>query len=148
MISKLSIKRSLVVLLTLISISIGVVAQRLTSLTASAKGTGTIVIAGIDKHDINSVLVILKENGDAEFTFYADLQLSAQGSWTVGESLNQGVDLKITGGVVSGNAGGSGKLFLRNDGKSIDRLTIKATAADGSNTTVDFTADKTPTKEN
>lgn len=118
------------------------VAQKITSLTTSAKGKGTISISNIDKHQIASVLVILKENGDANLTFVADLQLSAQGTWSMGRSLEEGINLKITGGVVSGNAAGTGKLFLRKDGKSIEKLNIEATAADDSKVTVDFVADK------
>jgi len=94
------------------------------------------------------VLVILKEGGKADLTFYADLQLAAQGIWSIDKSLEEGINLKITGGVVSGNATGTGKLFLRKDGKSIDKLNIKATSADGSNVTVDFVADKDSSKEN
>lgn len=124
------------------------VAQNITSLTTSAKGKGTISISNIDKHQIYSVLIILKENGDAEFTFIADLQLSAQGTWSMGKSLKDGINLKITGGVVTGNATGSGKLFLRDDGKSIDKLNIEAKAADDSKVTVDFVAEKPAAKPN
>ena len=129
-------------------LSVVAVAQKITSLNASAKGKGTISISDIDKHEITSVLVILKEGGEADLTFYADLQLAAQGIWSIDKSLEEGINLKITGGVVSGNAIGTGKLFLRKDGKSIDKLNIKATSADGSNVTVDFVADKDSSKEN
>jgi len=134
------------IILLILFISVAVAAQQLTSLNASAKGKGIIKVSDIDQHKINSVMIILKESGDADFTFYTDLQLSAQGSWSVGESLSQGIDLKITGGVVSGNATGTGKLFLRKDGKSIDRLTIEAKSADGGKITVDFVADQTEDK--
>ncbi len=134
------------IILLIVFISVAVAAQQLTSLNASAKGKGIIKVSDIDQHKINSVMIILKESGDADFTFYTDLQLSAQGSWSVGESLSQGIDLKITGGVVSGNATGTGKLFLRKDGKSIDRLTIEAKSADGGKITVDFVADQTLNK--
>jgi hypothetical protein len=125
------------------------IAQRITSLTTTAKGHGTVNISDIDKHTINGVLVILKENGEAEITLYADMQLYGQGTWSAPEDLSQGIDLKITGGVVSGNANGTGKLFLRADRKSIDRLTITATTADGSKIQLQFTAEekKTPPQE-
>ncbi len=93
------------------------------------------------------MLVILKEGGEAELTFYADLQLVAQGTWSLAKSLEEGINLRITGGVVSGNATGTGKLFLRKDGKSIDKLNVKATSADGSIVTVEFVADKDSSKE-
>jgi hypothetical protein len=129
-------------------LSIIAAAQKITSLTTSAKGQGTISISNIDKHKISSVLVILKDNGEADFTFIADLQLSAQGTWSMGESLKEGINLKITGGVVTGNATGTGKLFLRKDGKSIDKLNIEATAADDSKVTVDFVAEQPAAKSN
>lgn len=130
----------------LLLLSVPAVSQKITALTATAKGQGTIVISQVDKHQIKSVLVILKENGDADFTFYTDLQLTASGSWSTGGSVADGIDLKITGGVVTGNAKGTGKLFLRNDGKSIDKLNIKAESADGSKITIDFVADKSQDK--
>ena len=115
-------------------------AQKIESLNATAKGKGTIS-TGVDKLTIYSVMVVLKDNGDAEFTFYCDLQLSAKGRWTASESADQGINLEITGGVVSGNASGSGKLFLRPDGKSIDKLNIDAKS--GSRTiSIKFVADK------
>jgi hypothetical protein len=129
-------------------LSVVAVAQKLTSLNTTAKGKGTITISDLDKHEITSVLVVLKEGGEADLTFYADLQLAAQGTWFLGKSLEEGINLKITGGVVSGNANGNGKLFLRKDGKSIDKLNIQATSADGSKVTVDFVADKATTKAN
>lgn len=129
-------------------LSVVTVAQKITSLNTSAKGKGTITVSDLDKHEITSVLVILKEGGEADLTFYADLQLAAQGTWSIGKSLEEGINLKITGGVVSGNATGTGKLFLRKDGKSIDKLHIESTSADGSKVTVDFVADKDTTKSN
>ena len=117
-------------------------AQKLKSLTTSAKGKGTIKIANLDEHKVTSVMVILKENGDADFTFYADLQLTASGTWSIGESLSDGIDIKITGGVVSGNATGSGKLFLRGDSKSIDRLTLDAKTTGDRKVTLNFIADE------
>ena len=124
-------------------ISAVVTAQRITSLTANAKGQGTVTISDVDKHQITSVLVILRENGEADITLIADMQISGQGTWSVGEDLSKGIDLKITGGVVSGNATGTGKLFLRDDRKSIAKLTITATAADESKVRVEFTAEET-----
>jgi len=100
-------------------------AQKIESLNSTAKGKGTIS-TGVDKLTIYSVMVVLKENGEAEFTFYCDLQLTAKGRWTANDTPDQGINLEITGGVVAGNATGSGKLFLRPDGKSIDKLNIDA----------------------
>jgi hypothetical protein len=127
-------------LLIVLAMSTIAEAQKIESLNTTAKGKGTIS-TGVDKLKIYSVMVVLKENGDAEFTFYCDLQLSAKGRWTANESAEQGINLEITGGVVSGNASGSGKLLLRPDGKSIDKLNIDAKS--GSRTvTIKFAADQ------
>jgi hypothetical protein len=119
-----------------------VAAQRITSLTTTAKGKGRVTISDVDKHKISAVLVILRENGKAEITLYADMQLFGQGTWSMGDDLSKGIDLKITGGIVSGNAAGTEKLFLRDDGKSISKLTITAGEADGIQVKVEFTAEE------
>ena len=111
--------------LIVLAISSVASAQKIESLNSTAKGKGTIS-TGVDKLTIYSVMVVLKENGEAEFTFYCDLQLTAKGRWTANDTPDQGINLEITGGVVAGNATGSGKLFLRPDGKSIDKLNIDA----------------------
>jgi hypothetical protein len=103
---------------TALFLAIVVAAQKITSLNTTAQGQGTITISDIDKHEISSVMVILKENGEAELTFYADLQLSAQGTWSAAKSPGDGINLKITGGVVSGNANGTEYYFC---GKTASR---------------------------
>jgi hypothetical protein len=50
------------------------VAQRIVSLQSLAHGTGTLV-TGDDEYKITGVLVILRENGEAEFTLFTDIQL-------------------------------------------------------------------------
>jgi hypothetical protein len=126
--------------LLVLLLSAPAIAQRITSLTTTAKGQGTVTVSDIDKHALTGVLVILKENGEANITLYADMQISGEAKWSAPEDLSQGIDLKITGGIVSGNANGTGKLFLRADRKSIDSLNISETTADGSTVKVKFTA--------
>jgi hypothetical protein len=89
------------------------------------------------------VVVTLRENGEAEIVVVTDMQLFARGRWTKPTDLSQGIALKITGGTVAGNAKGSGKLFLRPDGKSIDKLNFEAKSSARSKVTVDFVADNT-----
>lgn len=139
--AKFSTSIVLAILLSLI-MPFQAIAQRITSLTTTAKGQGTVTVSRVAKHKIVAVLVILRENGKAEITLYTDVQLYGQGTWSAGEDLSQGIDLKITGGIVSGNATGAGKLLLRDDAKSIAKLTISASAADGATVTVDFTGDE------
>lgn len=121
--------------------------QKLKSLTASAKGQGTLTVTdpGADerKRQLSSVVVTLRENGDAEIVIVTDMQLFARGRWTKPADLSQGIALKITGGTVAGNAKGTGKLFLRADGKTIDKLNFEATSSARSKVTVDFVADNT-----
>jgi hypothetical protein len=122
--------------------------QTVTSLTANAKGQGTVTIAdpeapnGARTHNVNSVVVTLRENGDAEIVLVSDMQLFARGRWSASADASRGISLKITGGIVTGSAKGSGKLFLRSDNKSIDRLNFEVNGIGRSKVTVNFVADK------
>ena len=114
-------------------------AQRIVSLQSLAHGTGTLITDG-DEYKITGVLVILRENGDAEFTLFTDIQLYGQGQWSAGKDLSQGIDLKITGGVLN-DAKGIGKLFLRADGKSIATLAMQGGSNTGGKFVVSFVAE-------
>jgi hypothetical protein len=123
-----------------IALPVSVTAQQVDHLRALAHGKGTLVL-GNDKYKLTGVLVILKENGEAEFTLFTDLQIYAQGQWSVGADPSQGIDLKITGGVFK-DAKGTGKLRLRADGKSIATLTGQGTNDSGGKFEVDFVAEE------
>ena len=120
--------------------------QKLTSLTASAKGEGTITVTdpGVEerKRPLYSVVVTLRSNGDAEIVVVTEMQLIARGRWTRPEDISQGIALKITGGTVANNAKGTGKLYLRPDGKTIDKLNFDATSRARSKVTVSLFAEK------
>jgi hypothetical protein len=139
------------VLLTSSPAGIATTPQTVTSLTANAKGQGTVTISdpenpnGNRTHSVNSVVVTLRENGDAEIVLVSTMQLLARGRWTAPSEAGKGISLKITGGIVTGNAKGSGKLFLRSDNKSIDRLNFDAKGIGRSKVTVAFVADKEAT---
>ncbi len=128
--------------------------QTITSLTANAKGQGTVTISepdapkGARTHKVNSVVVTLRENGEADIVLVSDIQLMARGSWTAPADAGKAIALKITGGIVTGNAKGSGKLFLRADNKSIDRLNFEVTGMGRSKVTVNFVADKESSAKN
>lgn len=119
--------------------------QKLTSLTATAKGQGTITVTnpGVEerKRPLHSVVVTLRENGEAEIVVITDMQLMAQGRWTKPSDLSQGINLKITGGTVANNAKGTGKLFLKPDGKTIDKLNFEVKSQGRSKVTVEFVAE-------
>src|SRR5688500_19249119 len=70
------------------------VAQKISSLTSAAKGTGRLNIASVDTHKLTVLLVILRENGVAEITLYSDGQISGPGKWSADEMTNV-IDLKI-----------------------------------------------------
>lgn len=97
--------------------------QESTFLLATARGQGTLKV-GREEFKVTSVVVKLKEDGTAEITLVTDLQLFVTGTWSKPEDPGKGIDLKITGGTTA-SVEGSGKVFLRPDGKSIDRLTIE-----------------------
>jgi len=136
--TKPTVTWALMVLLLLGGIAISTPAQKINSFNSTTKGQGTVTVSAIDKRKIYAVSVDLKTNGQAEITLFTDMQLIGQATWPVGKDVSQGINLKITGGVVDGNATGTGKLFLSQDGKSIAKLNIQAKTADGSKITVQF----------
>ena len=113
--------------------------QELESLTATAKGQGMIASA-VDERKITSALVVLRQNGTALIVGYADLQLQAEGTWSMSASSPEEILLKITGGVLKGEMTGSGKLLLTSDRKSFKELTMNVKLADGQEVTVAFVA--------
>jgi hypothetical protein len=112
------------IFLTLPAIPNLAASQALTSLLATARGQGTLTV-GREVFKITNVVVKLKEDGTGEITLVTDFQLFVTCTWSATADLSQGVDLKITGGTNPGSAQGSGKLFLRPDGKSIASLSME-----------------------
>ena len=113
-------------------------AQASDSLTAVGKGHGVIADA-VDERKITAALAVLRHDGTMMITLYSDLQLQAQGTWSVGASPEE-ILLTITGGDVSGNATGTGRLLLSDDRKFIKELTIKAKLFDRREIAVTFVA--------
>jgi hypothetical protein len=99
--------------------------QALTSLTAVARGQGTLT-AGKEVFKVSTVVVNLKEDGTGELTLVTDLQFFVQCTWSAPADVSKGVDLKITGGANAGGLQGSGKILLRPDGKAIASLSLDA----------------------
>ncbi|HEU5235941.1 MAG TPA: hypothetical protein VFU37_02300, partial [Pyrinomonadaceae bacterium] len=114
--------------------------QNLDSLTAVAKGHGVIANA-VEERKFTTALAVLRQDGTVLITLYSDLLLQAQGTWSASTSSPEEILLKITGGEVSGNATGTGKLLLSNDRKFIKELTIKGKFFDGREIVVTFVAD-------
>ena len=114
--------------------------QQIESLTATAKGHGTISSA-VDKQEITSALVVLRQNGTLLITVTAEILLQAEGTWKASASSPDEMLLKITGGVLKGEMTGSGKLLLTSDGKSFRQLAVNVKAVDGREIKVTFVAD-------
>ena len=112
--------------------------QKPDSLTVVAKGHGVIADA-LDERKFTAALVVLRQDGTVLITLISDLQLQAQGTWSVVASPEE-ILLTITGGDVSGNATGTGKLLLSDDRKVIKELTIKGKLFDGREIAVTFLA--------
>ena len=114
--------------------------QKFDSLTAVAKGQGVIADA-FEERKFTGALAVLRQDGTVLITLYSDLQLQAQGTWSASNSSPEEILLKITGGELSGNATGTGKLLLSNDRKFIKELTIKGKLFDGREIVITFVAD-------
>jgi len=114
--------------------------QQSEGLTVYGKGHGSIV-STFEERKIAAALVVLRPNGTALITLFSDLQLHAEAQWSASESSSQEIDLKITGGELSGNVSGSGKLILTDDGKSIKELLIKSKSFDGRDLMLTFVAE-------
>ena len=111
-------------LLTLIAMPNLAAPQAPTSLLATARGQGTLTV-GKEVFKVTAVVVKLNEDGTGEITLITDLQLFVTCTWTSTDDLSKGIELKITGGTNPGSAQGSGKLFLKPDGKSIANLSMQ-----------------------
>lgn len=118
---------SMPILLMLLAMPNLASAQGSTSLLLTANGKGSLTV-GKEEFKVTSVVVKLMEDGVAEITLVTDLQLLVTGTWSKAADSGESLELKITGGATGGGAQGSGKLLLRADGKSIDRLTIEGTS--------------------
>ena len=115
------------VLLTLLSAPNLADSQGLTSLSANAKGQGTLMI-GREEMKLHSVVVQLKEDGTGEIILVTDFTLFVNCTWTAAADPTKGIDLKVTGGATAGGATGSGKLLLKSDGKSIASLLMQGSS--------------------
>ena len=129
---------AMLVLLTLTATPNRAAPQALTSILATARGQGTLKV-GREEFKVSNVIVKLKEDGTGELTLITDLQLLVLCTWSAPADLSAGIELKIAGGVAS--AQGSGKLFLRSDGKSIASLSMEGTSNTKRKIQLKFVAD-------
>jgi hypothetical protein len=99
--------------------------QKPTSLTANAKGTGTIKI-GNEQFPLYTVVVKLNEGGALELTLVSEITVFFTGTWSAPDDMTKGIDLTITGSEDSSTMRGAGKLFLKADGTSIASMKLQA----------------------
>jgi hypothetical protein len=100
------------------------VAQQSKSLVATANGEGSIKF-GTEEFKIYSVVVMLFEDNKAEISLVSDITVFVNGAWSRRDDTSTEIALKITGGSVSGNLDGGGKLLLTADRKSIAGLNLQ-----------------------
>jgi hypothetical protein len=130
----------LLALLFQLFLAVAVQSQELETLTLTAKGRGAITLAG-EERKITAALVVLRPNGTMLVTVCADLQLQAEGTWSASDTSHEQVLLKITGGALTGDVIGSGRLLLSKDRKSFEQLSIDAKTPDGREIKLTFTTD-------
>jgi hypothetical protein len=110
--------------LTLLMLAGLTVAQQPKSLMASANGEGSIKF-GKEEFKIYAVVVKCFEDGKAEISLVTDITVFVNGTWSRADDRSNEISLKITGGSVSGNLDGGGKLLLTVDRKSITGLNLQ-----------------------
>jgi hypothetical protein len=114
-------------LLTLLATSNLAAPPELKSLSANARGQGTMTV-GREVLKVYSVVVELNEDGTGELTIVTDLTLFISCTWSANADLSKGIDLKVTGGTTASGATGTGKLLLKPDAKSIASLSLQGSS--------------------
>ena len=94
------------------------------SLVASASGEGKIKL-GKEEFKLNGVVVKGFQDGKIEINLVSDITIFINGSWSRASDNDKTIDLKITGGSVSGNLDGGGKIILTDDRKAIASLKLQ-----------------------
>jgi len=110
--------------LTMLMLAGLTVAQQPKSLMATANGEGSIKF-GKEEFKIYSVVIKCFEDGKAEISLVTDITVFVSGTWSRADDRSNEISLKITGGSVSGNLDGGGKLLLTADRKSITGLNLQ-----------------------
>lgn len=90
----------------------------------TANGKGTMKV-GRETFQITSVVVKLLDDRTAQLTLVAEITFFLSGRWTVDSASPKTYNLEITGSMTGGGAQGTGKVVMRDDGKSLDRLSAQ-----------------------
>jgi|SRR5436190_6345259 len=94
------------------------------SLVVSANGDGKIKL-GKEEFKLNAVVVKGFQDGKIEINLATDITVFINGTWSRASENDKIIDVKITGGSVSGNLDGGGKIVLTDDRKSIASLKLQ-----------------------
>ena len=108
------------------------------SLVVSANGEGKIKL-GKEEFKLNAVVVKGFQDGKIEINLATDITVFINGTWSRVNENDKTIDIKISGGSVSGNLDGGGKLVLTDDRKSIASIKLQVVNKISKKTiTVDF----------
>jgi hypothetical protein len=94
------------------------------AIMASSNGEGVLKM-GQEQFKVTAAVVKLNDDGTADVHLVSDITVFVSGTWSKTGDATNGIDLQITGGAARSDLKGSGKLFLRDDGKSIASLTLQ-----------------------
>jgi hypothetical protein len=117
--------RSAVLILLLFVTGSQVASYGFDGLVASANGEGRVKV-GREEFKVTAVVVKLLEDGSAEISLVSDITIFINAKWTQSGNGETEINLEITGGATKGGMEGNGKLFLRDDKKSIASLNVIA----------------------
>ena len=129
-----------VILLGQFFLPVSAPAQQSEPVTVHGKGPGSIAFL-TEERKLTAAVVVLRPNSTALITLISDIQVQAEAQWAASRSSSQEIELKITGGELMGNATGTGKLLLSDDGKSSRELMIQAKLFDGRDLTITFVSE-------
>lgn len=90
----------------------------------SSSGQGTLKV-GDGKFKLNSVIVKLLPDQKAELTLSSDILIFLTATWSKSAESQNEILLDMRDGDSRGGFEGTGKLILKNEGKTVARLTLK-----------------------
>lgn len=93
------------------------------SIVAHANGNGLLKL-GDEEFKITSVVIKLFKDGKAEISLISELTIFVSGTWSR-EGNAKKINLKITGGATGGGVEAAGELTLRDESKSIDKVSLQ-----------------------
>ena len=93
-------------------------------IVVSANGEGLLKV-GQEEFKVTAVVAKLKEDRTVEINLISEITIFMSGTWSNTGDPKNGINLEITGAAARGSLEGNGKLFLRDDNKSIASLKLQ-----------------------